>query len=543
MVRTAWQSLAGVLRNPDIRALEASWTVGYGVDWAILVLALVVAYEVGGPLAVGLTSLARMVPALVVNVLFDTSATARPERVLVAAQVGRAAGAAAMAVFIVLGQPLATFAAVAVASAAGSLVRPTTLALLPSVAVTPDELVSANTAGAFGESLGTFLGPLVTGIAVAQSGPAAGAVLAAVAGAAAAIVAARIAVAPAARAIPVAPKRGVAVAAGIRELRRRPPAGVVMASFGAQVIVRGAVTSFLAILAIETLGMGDSGVGLLGAAIGAGGIVGAAVALGLGTGGSLAALFAVALVAWGAPVAAIGVVPLPAVAIGALAITGVGNALLDVAGLTLLQRGTSNAARGAVFALLEVVAAIGVCVGALAAPALVETIGVRTTLIVTGLLLPIVAIVGRPWVRRLDREGVVPEQQARLLRGVPLFASLPLAGLERLAAGMRQVHYDSGAQLMIQGETGDTFVVVEKGQVEVSIDGVRRRQEGAGEGFGEIALLRAVPRTATVTALEPVDGWSIDCRTFVEAVTGHEGSRTIASELVQRRLDADGTPA
>ena len=543
-VRAAARSLASVLRNPDIRALELSWTVGVGVDWALLVVALVVAYDTGGALAVGLVSLTRMLPATAINILVDTSAMPRPERALVIVNLVRAAGAAVIAGAVLIDQPLLVFGALAVASAAGALVRPTTLALLPAVAVRPEDLVSANTAGALGESLGTFLGPLFAGIAVARSGPAPAAALAAAAGVIAAVIVLRVSVAAAARVAPGDRARGLPLLAGIRELVRRRPAGVVMASFAVQVTVRGALTTFIAILAIEVLGMGDAGVGLLGAAIGAGGIVGAVVAVGFGAGGRLAGMFAAALIAWGAPLILIGVAPSPIVALVALGVVGIGNALLDVSGLTLLQRGTSNAARGAVFAVLEVMASLAISIGALVASGLVTLVGIEAALVLTGILLPITAVAGRPWVRRLDHEGVVPERQARLLRGIPLFAPLPLAALERVASGMEEVRFETGERLMTQGEEGDTYLVLESGRVLVTIDGRPSHEQGPGDGVGEIALLRSVPRTATVIALEPVEAFSVDCDTFVDAVTGHEASHTAAGEIVRRRLgSADGAGA
>ena len=208
---------------------------------------------------------------------------------------------------------------------------------------------------------------------------------------------------------------------------------MVMVSFVGQTVVRGALTTFLAVLAIEVLGMGDAGVGVLGAAIGLGGIVGALGALGIGAERRLALVFAIALVGWGAPIAVIGFVPVTVVAIVALAVVGVANALIDVSGLTLLQRGTSNAGRSAVFAVLEVAASAGVSIGGILASVLIEVIGIERALVLTGLLLPVVAVVGWPLVRRLDTEGVVPERQSSLLRRIPLFAMLPLAALERVA--------------------------------------------------------------------------------------------------------------
>jgi hypothetical protein len=81
---------------------------------------------------------------------------------------------------------------------------------------------------------------------------------------------------------------------------------------------------------------------------------------------------------------------------------------------------------------------------------------------------------------------------------------------------------------------------VETGEVEVSIDGRTDHREGAGSGFGEVALLRAIPRTATVTAVGPVGAWSIDCDTFISAMLGHEETAVLAHAVVERRLQPGG---
>lgn len=538
---TAARSLLGVMRNRDIRSLELAWTLGVAADWALLVVALLVAYEAGGAVAVGLVSLTRMVPATAVNILIDTGSLARPERALVAANLVRAAGAAGIAGAVALDAPALAFAAVATASAGGALVRPTKLALLPAVAVTPNELVGANTAGALGESLGTFVGPLVAGLIVAGWGPAPAALLAGLACLLAAGIVLAVRVSDAARPPHHDRARRLPLLEGLRELSRRPAAGAVMASFIVQVTVRGALTTYLAILAIEVLGLGDAGVGLLGAAIGLGGIVGALGGLAIG-GGRLAPAFAAALIAWGLPIAAIGLLPTTAVALLGLAVVGIGNALLDVAGFTLLQRGTSNRSRAAVFATLEVGGSAGVSVGGLLGSGLVAGLGMQVALVVTGLALPVVAVAGWRWVRRLDAEGVVPAHQAALLRGIPLFATLPLAALERVAGGMRRVRFEPEQALMTQGEPGDTYYVIEAGRVGIAIDGTPWHEQGPGDGIGEIALLREVPRTATAVALEPVEAWEIDCATFVDAVSGHADSSAAADAVVEARLSSGRPP-
>jgi MFS family permease len=315
-----------------------------------------------------------------------------------------------------------------------------------------------------------------------------------------------------------------------------------MAAFLAQVTVRGALTTYLAILSIEVLGLGESGVGLLGAAIGLGGLAGAMLVLALGTSRGLAPVAMLSLAMWGVPLAVIGVLATPGVALLGLAVVGIANAVLDVAGFTLLQRGIPNRSRSAVFSVLEVAVGIGISVGGLLGSALVGAFGVEMAMIATGLVLPVAALLALPFAHRLDDAAVVPEHHARLLRSVPLFCPLPLDGLELLATGMREASFAPGQTLMAEGEPGDIYLIIERGRVTVTSGGEHLRDQGPGDGLGEIALLRTVPRTATVVATEPVAAWAIDGPTFVAAVTGHEISAAEAEALVSERLQGAGTP-
>jgi hypothetical protein len=379
----AARSLLSVLRNRDIRSLELAWTLGVAADWALLVVALVVAYDAGGPVTVGLVSLTRMIPATFVNLVVDTSRLGRPERALIGANLVRAAGAGVVAVGSLADATLVVFAAVAVASAAGALVRPTVLTLLPAVATTPAELVSANTAGALGESLGTFLGPVIAGIAVAQLGTMPASAASAVLCLGAAAVALGVRVPEASRATRHDRRASVPIVDGVRELLARRPAGMVMISFATQTAVRGALTTFIAILAIEVLGMGDAGVGTLGAAIGLGGIAGALAALAVGAERRLAAVFAVSLVGWGAPIALIGFVPQPGSRSSPSPWSGGERAARRVRADAPPAR-DDEPGRSAVFAVLEVVASAGVSIGGVLASVLIALLGIERALVLVG---------------------------------------------------------------------------------------------------------------------------------------------------------------
>lgn len=537
--RAARESLETALRDPDIRAVEISWALSVAGDTALLVAGLLIAYDLAGALGVALLSVVRMAPATLVTLFADVPRLGPLERTLVRTHGATAVGALLVALAVAGNAPILGLLAIGLVAAVGALVRPAQLALFPALAVRPDQLLSANVAMSLGEGFGAFIGPLSAGIVVATAGPAAGALLAAGLLLLATVASIRVHVADAARTPLHDHHGGVPVVHGFRALAERPPAATLMASFGVQVFVRGALTTLLVLLAIEVLGAGSGGVGVLTAAIGLGGLVGALVALALGAGSRLAPAFSLALVGWGVPLVITGAVPSIAVAVVALGVLGVANAVLDVTGFTLLQRAVPLRSRAAVFALLESMVGVTVAAGGLVAPLLVLGLGVPASLVVAGMLLPLTALAGWRIVRRLDDEAVVPRRTAELLRGIPLFAALPLDALERVASAMSEAAYPPGATLLVEGEPGDRYLVVVSGAATVTQTGREIGRVGPGDGIGEIALLRQVPRTASVTALEPVMTLELAGEAFLAAVTGHVTSGGEADALVAARLAGD----
>jgi len=307
---------------------------------------------------------------------------------------------------------------------------------------------------------------------------------------------------------------------GVRVLARRPGPAVAMIGFAAQVFVRGLLIPLIVVASIELLGLGESGVGTLSAAIGLGGLIGAVGAVGVMSRSRVSAVFALALAFWGLPLAVIGAWSSPWVAIAALTITGASNALLDIAGFTVFQRACSNAERVAVFGLLEGVVGIGLAAGGLVAPMLLEAFGARGALGLAGAVLPILAVATWPIAARMDHGAVVEAHRLRLIRGVPIFAPLPLTAIERLAMALEPAHFEAGQAIMRKGEPGDRFVILETGSASVTDEGRLLVAVGPGAGVGEIALLRGSPRTATVIADEDLVGWSVDRASFLAAVAG-----------------------
>src|SRR6185503_11447869 len=315
-------------------------------------------------------------------------------------------------------------------------------------------------------------------------------------------------------------QRGIDIVAGLQAVARRPVLRWSMLGVYGQVLTRGLLNPLTVVASIELLGMGEAGVGLLGAFLGLGGLVGAVFAVSLTRAGALVRTECTALAWWGAPIAVIGLVANPVVALGAMVVTGVANAVYDVAIITIFQRGSTNQERTAVFSVFEGVAGLGLVTGSLLAPVLLAAFGVRGALAIAGSILPILAVLIYGRIATTDKVSVVDEDVVRLVRRVDVFSELPLTALERLAAGMTPVTAAAGAALVREGEPGDTFVIIGTGEVEVTVGGRPMDRLGPGAGFGEIALLRRSPRSATVTALTDVTGYAVDAGTFACAVSG-----------------------
>lgn len=540
------------MANDGIRRLEVGWAVGIAADSALLVVLLVEVYARDGVVATALLGAIRMLPAVVSGMLSGAVlARFRGDRILLGIGLIRTASAIACAALIVMqGSSALLFMVAAVAAAAGAPVRPTQATLMPAFARSPRELIAANTAWTTGEGLGAFVGPLAAGVLIAARLPAAAALGAAFGFLGTALVVVGLRFEQARDARTTDGGGGLQLMAGIRALRRRVVPRWAMLGIYGQVLTRGLLNSLVVVAAIELLGLGDPGVGLLTAAMGLGTLFGGSFAMSLNAGGSLVRTMCATLAYWGAPIAVIGLLPVSLVAVGAMAVIGLANAAYDVTVFTIFQRGCANDERAPVFSVFEGVAGLGLVSGSLLAPVLLNAFGTRGAFAVAGAILPIVALVIYGRTGRAGAVGVVDEPTLHLLREVPAFAELPLTGIERLAAGLVPASYPAGTVLMEQGEEGQEFVVIAAGEVEVVVDGRPIQRLGPGSGVGEIALLRRSPRTATVIARTDVTGYRIDGATFNAAISGPAAAavteRIAAAHLQRSGLsepDAGADPA
>jgi len=219
-----------------------------------------------------------------------------------------------------------------------------------------------------------------------------------------------------------------------------------------------------------------------------------------------------------------------------MGVIGVANTLIDSTGNTLLQRCAPEEAMARVFGVLESVIFAAIGLGSLLAPLLISAIGIEGALILTGLVLPLLALLSRPALGRIDAEVQPRSREIELLRGLPMFRPLGPAALEGLAGQLQRALACAGEEVVRQGEPGELFYVIGEGQVEVFEDGRFARREGPGEHFGEIALLRDLPRTATVVAVTDLELFTLGRDDFLDAVTAHSLSGEAAEAVVATRL-------
>jgi MFS family permease len=514
--------------------------ISFGAMWAgesaFMVSLAVVAFGDGGVAAVGVVTAARMATApLVAPILATMADRVRRERVLTCIGVGRAAMLGCAAAVTATGGPAAaTYAFAVVATVAVALYRPAHSALLPALARSPADLTSANAVRGMLDSLATLGGPVAAAALLALSGPAVVFAVCAAASLVAGLVVVGLPYDAPPRADAVRGSAGRDVAQGFAAIAADRTLALITGLGLVQTFTRGCLTVFAVVVAIDLLDTGDPGVGVLNAAVGAGGVVGSLVAFGLVRHSGLATWFGIGIALFGAPLALIGAVPEQAAAIALLALVGVGNALIDVGGFTMLARFTDEAVLARMFAGFEAILTLGVALGGLLAPLLIEVLGRRPALVAVGLLAPVAVAACWPALRRLDGRLRVRDADVEILRTVPMLGVLPATTIEQLGARLERAEYAPAQAVFEQGDAGDRFYVVESGGAEVVLGGGVVNTLGAGDGFGEIALLNDMPRTATVRASgdEPLRVGALQRSAFLTAVTGYPVSATAGQELV-----------
>lgn len=529
-----------VFRNPDLRRLELAWAGSMIGTWAYGVGLVVFAYDAGGATAVGLVGFARWTAAALAAPLTGSLGDRLPRaRVMVAADAVRAVTLVAAAAVAFAGASVwIVYVLSGLVAVTGTAFRPAQAALVPSLARSPQELTAANVVASTIESAGIFIGPALGGFLLAVSST--GVVFAVTAATfvwSAALVL-RITPSPAPKSRERAEREPFLAhaAGGFRAIANDRGLRVLVGLFAAQTFVMGALSVLVVVTSVEVVGLGSSGVGILNSALGVGGLLGALAAAAFVGRERLAVGFALGIVLWGFPIALIGVWPSALLAVVMLGGVGVGNTIVDVAGMTLLQRAAPDAVLARVFGVLESLIVGSIALGAVAAPLLIAGIGARGALVVTGFFLPVLVVLTWRRLAAIDSAATAPLARVALLRAIPIFAPLPGPTLERLASRLDPLQVPADTEIIRAGEPGDRFYIVEAGEVEIVPEGKAPSVHGPGGYFGEIALLQDVPRTATVRARNDVDLLALERDDFLTAVNGDPESRQAAEIVVMSRL-------
>jgi len=564
-VRETGASLSTVFRNPNLRRLNLAFAGSAIGDWAYATAIVIWAYDVGGVRAVGLWFTVRLTLLAIATPFAATLVDRLPRRaVMVGADATRAVIASVVALLIWAdATPAWIFILATLASIVSAPFRPAVAAILPTLVDSPEELTAANGTTSTIDSLSFFIGPAIGGLMVTLFGIPfvvafnaltfvwSAALLVRIRPRAVPVVGVAVGDAPQ---VAVEGVAGEAVAdpepagddtakesflaesmAGFKTIWRDKDLRLISGLYTVQTVVAGASAVFSIEMAVQMTTLGSRGVGYLDSIFGLGALLGGLVAISRASARRLATDFGVGVLFWAIPLLLTAVWPQMWAVFLALFVIGVANPIVDVNAATILQRTTADEVMGRVFGALETAAIASMALGSAIMPVLIEWVGLRWALAVLSLMVS-AAVLPAFWrLRGMDAVLAEPEGLV-LLRGIPMFAPVEPKALELMAQRMVRIEVPAGETVIREGEPGDRFYVVESGALTATFQGEVLSQMGAGDPFGEIALLRDVPRTATVVADEPSVLLALDRGPFLDAVTGNSEVNSRADDLISRRI-------
>ena len=327
---------------------------------------------------------------------------------------------------------------------------------------------------------------------------------------------------------------------GVVTLRRSPGALALLLLMACVAILQGSNEPLTVTFNDEVLGLSESTAGLLAGSYGVGVAIGGITLAGLARRSTLAPVVLAGALLLGLAQSSVALTGSLVPAVILLVLVGVGMAMIMVSARTLLQRTTDDDVLARVLAVQEGVHLTGLTIGALVGPLVIALLGPSAAFVPVGMLILGIGLLAGRSIHQLDAAAVDHSREVSLLGRVPFLAALPPYELERLAQGAEWVSVSAGTDVVAQGDDADSYYLVASGQLSVTIDGVVRAQPLAtGDGFGEIALLNRVARTATVTALEECELLVVSSADFLGAVTSTPDGEGLAHEISRARLELD----
>ncbi len=532
--------LIGAFRVGDMRRVLVA-LVGFTIaEMANFIAVLLYAYEVGGSSALGLVAFLQLGPAALFAPVGATFGDRfRREVMLTAAYAVFALSSATVALALFLDWPVGVvYALAAVNATVLTLVRPFHESLLPALSQSTDQLTAGYVAGGTIENLGLIAGPLLAGLTAAAWGAGSVFVITTVLLVGGVVLVAGIRT-------KTAPDPGTGQTAaqmmwqGLVSFRDSRPRVLVLMLTGGVFLV-GVLDVAIVVLAFEVFGSEDAGVAWLNAAIGFGAAAGSVLAVLLIGRRHLAPSLRRGLLLTAGAVALIPLFGAQIAALVTLAVVGAGMTFVGVSGRIMLQRVIPLGGLSRAFGVLEggYMAAEGV--GSVAGAVLIALLGVEWALVVSGVVIVLLVLVNRRALGAADVGVIVPIEHLHLLRSITMFAALGPAELERLALTLVEESVDSGAPVVVQGEVGERFYVIKHGTARVVRDDIEVASLQPGDFFGEIALVRDVPRTATVEAVDELELLALERGEFLDAIKSSTCQIEAAEAVSQTRIDELG---
>lgn len=523
--------------NPQLRRLLLAWMLTSLPVWGGLLAFAVYAYDRGGPAAVGLIAMLRALPgALSAPPLALLVDRVSRRRVMIGCNLARAVAMLAIAAAIAAEAPVgAVYALVVVLAAVSPAYRPALVALLPRASQTPGELASANVVASLVTNAGFLAGSLGVGALLAISR-----IDLVIALLGFVFILAILPLLAVERDTAPEPEPGESafgeLAAGVREIRRDAGLRPTLLATAAVWFVDGALDVLVVVAALGFLDAGEAGAGALNAVWAAGCMAGGAVMFVVLGRGRLARGVALGAVMIAASTALVAAAPALWAALLGMAMFGVGFTLVEVAVTTLAQRQSPAHVLGRVAGVVEATTVAMTASGALVAGYLAEAVGTQGAIAGAGALVALAILSRAGRLASLEAGAPVPEREYQILRSHEIFVPISVASAERLAHALEEQHAPAGQTVIRQGEDGEYFFLVVSGVLEIFEDGEFKRLCEAGEGFGEIALIRDVPRTATVVAQTDAVLLALDRESFLSTVAGTLPAARAAHRIADSRF-------
>ncbi|MDP9227339.1 MAG: MFS transporter [Actinomycetota bacterium] len=517
----------------DYRLLLPGFAVSVIGDWLYGVALVVLIYNrTHSPGWVAAATIIRLIPYVAFGAVGGVIADRYERRkVMLTCDLTRAALMFALALSVIATRslPLAILAAF-LTSAASTPYQPSMYAMTPAI-VGERDLAAANAVSNSVEHVAILLGPAIGGVLLLLGSPA---VAFALNGVSFVISAACVwAIATRSSGLKDAGKEQEAdlrarLLGGFRAIRDSSEVSMLVILLAAGAFVYGQQVIVLVLISKKLISTGSAGVGFLNAAVGLGGVVVAGFSSRTARSTHQALLFGAGVLATGLPLALVAFVSLPVLAYVLMAVTGAGSIVVEVTGLTMLQRSLTNEVMGRVFGAMDSLLVAGLLLGSLVTPILIDAVSLKGTLVIAGLILPAAVALALPQLRSLDRASTARMEElsgrVEALNRLSIFEGAPRQTLESIASVMTEESVGAGTDIVREGEPADDFFVVLEGELEVlsaGETGARSRRVnslGPGDYFGEIGLLEGIPRTASVRSITPARVYRIPGRDFLETV-------------------------